>query len=74
MSRLRRIAMDLEGWSDYKDEMGWAYATDMIREEGITKQDLEDIAKFQSVGTPPDIEMLQYITVCLDEIEEDGEL
>jgi hypothetical protein len=71
---LTKMAMEIEAWSEYKDEMGFAFATDLIQDTGITKKDLEEIAKLQSIGTQSDKEMIQYLEICLDEMEEDGEL
>lgn len=71
---LTKMAMEIEAWSDYKDEMGFAYATDIIKDTGMTRKDLEEIAKFQSIGTQSDQQMIQYLEICFDEIDEDGDL
>jgi len=71
---LTKMAMEIEAWSEYKDEMGFAYATDIIKDTGMTRKDLEEITKFQSIGTESDKEMIQYLEICFDEIEEDGDL
>ena len=68
------MAMEIEAWSDYKDEMGFAYATDIIKDTGMTRKDLEEISKFQCINTESDRQMIQYLEICFDEMEEDGDL
>lgn len=71
---LTEMAMEIEAWSDYKDEMGFAYATDIIKDTGMNRKDLEEITKFQCINTESDKEMIQYLEICFDEIDEDGDL
>ena len=71
---LTKMAMEIEAWADYKEEMGFAYATDIIKNTGMTRKDLEEITKFQSIGTQSDQQMIQYLEICFDEMEEDGDL
>ena len=71
---LTKMAMEIEAWGEYKDEMGFAYATDIIKDTGMTRKDLEEITKFQSIGTQSDQQMIQYLEIWFDEMEEDGDL
>ena len=54
--------------------MGFAYAIEVIKDTGMTRKDLEEIAKFQCINTESDKEMIQYLEICFDEIDEDGDL
>jgi len=74
MQNLTEMSMEIEAWSEYKSEMGFAYATDVINQTGMTREDLKQIEEFQCVGTDSDKEMIEYLSICFDEMEEDGKL
>jgi len=74
MSTLTEMSMEIEAWSEHKTEMGFAYAVDIINQTGMTRENLEEVSKFQCLGNSSDQEMIQYLEICFDEMDEDGDL
>lgn len=67
-SSLTDVAMDIEVWSDYKRDIGFEHAQNIIDNHDLTPDMLNAIKQMQCIGTADDEEIIGYLEVCFDEM------
>ena len=61
-------AMEIEAWANYKRDVGFEHAQNIIDNYDLSPDMLNAIKQMQSIGTADDTEMIGYLEVCFDEM------